>query len=274
MDKKKVEEFIEKIKAMAAELNLGEEDASSLGGDIAVVQEESADLMLAEESTETPVTAFSIDIADGQYITFKYVDANGIAIDTQGTIGISSSEYLEVRMDYAGYMQSKGLDPTTAVGCELKLVAKTRPLFPAVIIKTYGRRIVGFLLKCHICTFTKGAGMHKHFLAIKPFLTYHSISSNSAKPAVIAISNSFSSAKICVVDGYSSATYSVFLYLLIDKSYSLSTISCLGTKKLCSVRSRLSSPARLWNLATISGISFSLIAVRLSSSEKPSAFIS
>ena len=39
-----------------------------------------------------------------------------------------------------------------------------------------------------------------------------------ARPAVICISNSCKSARISVVEGYSTATYSVFLYLLILRS--------------------------------------------------------
>ena len=50
--------------------------------------------------------------------------------------------------------------------------------------------------------------------------------------------------------------------------------SSLGTKKDCSVRSLPSSPARLWNLAIISGISLSAIWLLLSSRLYPSAFIS
>ena len=77
-----------------------------------------------------------------------------------------------------------------------------------------------------------------------------------------------------MVEGYSTGTYSVSLYLLMDKSYPLAAISSLGTKKLCSVRLRSVSAPRLWNRAMMSGMSFSFTSVRLSSSERPSAFIS
>ena len=44
------------------------------------------------------------------------------------------------------------------------------------------------------------------------------IPSNSFNPAVICFSSSCRSARISVVEGYSTATYSVFLYLLMDRS--------------------------------------------------------
>ena len=47
---------------------------------------------------------------------------------------------------------------------------------------------------------------------------HHNISSSSARPAEIAISNSCSSAKICAVGAYSTGLYSVFLYLFIERS--------------------------------------------------------
>lgn len=85
-------------------------------------------------TTEETIPGFSIDIENGQYVKFRYVDTAGSVIDTEGTIGISCNGYLEMRVDYEGYMQAQGLNPETAAGCEFKLTAKTRPIFPAVNI--------------------------------------------------------------------------------------------------------------------------------------------
>ena len=58
----------------------------------------------------------------------------------------------------------------------------------------------------------------------------------------ISVSKVSNLSRISAVEGYSTVTYSVFLYLFMDKSYPLSTISCFGTKKLCSVRITIIKP--------------------------------
>ena len=97
------------------------------------VQEQELAVVTATTTEET-IPGFSIDIENGQYVKFRYVDTAGSVIDTEGTIGISCNGYLEMRVDYEGYMQAQGLNPETAAGCEFKLTAKTRPIFPAVNI--------------------------------------------------------------------------------------------------------------------------------------------
>ena len=47
---------------------------------------------------------------------------------------------------------------------------------------------------------------------------HHNISSNSASPLLISISSSCNSAMISIVGAYSTALYSVFLYLLMERS--------------------------------------------------------
>ena len=53
---------------------------------------------------------------------------------------------------------------------------------------------------------------------IKNLIFCHSISLSSARPFVISFSSSSSSAKISAVGAYSTGLYSVFLYLLIERS--------------------------------------------------------
>ena len=83
---------------------------------------------------------------------------------------------------------------------------------------------ISILPKTLFVCYTVNRNIFIKFIADRIFRDYisnfynHSIPSNSANPAVISISNSCRSAMISAVDGYSTGTYSTFLYLLMERS--------------------------------------------------------